>query len=298
MLRQFHKSLFILFPVLVLAFSACSGKATTTVTAISPTEIPTQPATPTSLPVAIRINGEGIQISDYQEELKRLDSALNALGKKMTPEEMKTRVLDDLIGAELLNQESKKNGYAISESNLTTHIEQLIQTMGGAEAFKTWKQTMFFTDESFKRSLIRSLGSAWQRDEIIKVLPNTTEQVHARQILFIREESANNYRKRVDAGEDFANLAKEADPVTGGDLGWFSKGYLLQPEVEEAAFRLQPGEVSGVIKSAIGFHLVQVIEKDNARPIDPDAKAKIQRQAITDWVNKAKSTSQIEILAP
>ncbi len=70
-------------------------------------------------------------------------------------------------------------------------------------------------------------------------------------------------------------LASEADPVTRGDLGWFPRGYLLQPEVEEAAFSLQPGEVSQVIKSAIGFHLVQVIEKDPARPVDPGCENKV-----------------------
>jgi peptidyl-prolyl cis-trans isomerase C len=299
MLKTTNKPWIFLYLFLLFVLVSCSGKANPTITATLPTETPIpQPPTPTSLPMAVRINGEGILLSDYQEEYSRLDSALKSMGKTLTPEEMKTRVLDDLVGTELLNQEAKKNGFVISDADLNAEIDKLSQSMGGVEAFSAWKQSMSFTDESFKRSMFRSLGSAWERDQIIKSLPETAEQVHARQIFFSREESATSYRQKVDAGSDFAVLAQEADPVTVGDLGWFPKGYLLQPEVEEAAFSLQPGEVSGVIKSAIGFHLVQVIEKDAARPVDPDAKTSLQRNAITDWVKQAKAKSQIEISVP
>jgi len=282
------------FPLIVTGCAVGTNKPVST---SSPTETPIPPpATPTSLPIAVRINGAGILLSDYQEEYQRLDSGLKTLGKTLSPDEMKAKVLDDLIGTEILNLESKKNGYSISDADITTHIDQLAQAMGGDDAFKAWKQSMFYSDESFRRFVIRSLGSVWQRDQIIKSLQGTAEQVHARQILFTREESAVNYRQKVDSGSDFAVLAKEADPVTGGELGWFPKGYLLQSEVEEAAFGLQPGEVSRVIKSAIGYHLIQVIEKDAARLVEPDAKIILQRKAIVEWVEKAKIKSQIEIL--
>lgn len=299
MLKHVQRIFLFVFIAFSIILTGCTGgvKPTASTALATETSVP-QPATPTSLPMAVRINGEGILLSDYQEEYKRLELAVKTLGKTLTPEEMKTRILDDMVGAELLNQESKKNGFSVSDADVTAHIDQLAQSMGGAEAFNAWKQTMFYTDESFRRSVVRSLGSAWQRDQIIKALPLTAEQVHARQIYFSREESAINYRQKVDAGSDFAALAREADPVTSGDLGWFPRGYLLQPEVEAAAFGLQPGEVSGVIKSAIGFHLIQVIEKDAARPVDPDAKSELERKAIADWVQQSKSKSQIEILVP
>jgi peptidyl-prolyl cis-trans isomerase C len=297
MLISNHKPWILFYFILIAVLAGCTGKANPTITPTPPTETPIPP-TPTSLPMAVRINGEGILLTEYQEEYKRLDSALKTMGKTLTPDEMKTRVVDDLVGTELLNLEAKKNGYAISDADVNAEIDKLAQSMGGLEAFSAWKQSLFYTDESFKRSMVRSLGSAWERDQIIKALPETVEQVHARQIFFSREESAVAYRQRVEAGADFAALAQEADPITGGDLGWFPRGYLLQPEVEEAAFKLQPGEVSDVIKSAIGFHLVQVIEKDAARPVDPDAKSILQRNAIADWVKQAKAKSQIEILVP
>ncbi len=242
--------------------------------------------TPTSLPMAIRINGEGILLSDYDEESKRFEAARQSLGKSFTPEESKARVLDDLTGSELLFLVAEKGGYKISETEIDAHVAQLSQSLGGADAFNAWLQSNMYTMESFRRSLTRSLGAAWQRDQIIKSMPGIADQVHARQILFTREESAVSYRQKVDSGSDFATLAKEADPITRGDLGWFPRGYLLQPEVEEAAFQLQPGEVSQVIKSAIGYHLIQVIEKDAARPLSPDARAILESKSISDWVKQ------------
>jgi peptidyl-prolyl cis-trans isomerase C len=297
MLKHLSAPIFISVLLISILISGCSAGRNVTPTVAVPTET-ALPPTPTSLPLALRINDGGVLLSDYQEEYQRLEAAVKALGKTMTPDEMKTRVIDDLVGTVLLNQAALKNGFILTDADVTNHINQLSQSMGGPEAFQTWKATNYFTDESFARSVARSLGSAWQRDQIIKALPETAEQVHARQIYFVREESANNYRQKVDSGSDFAALAKEADPITGGDLGWFPRGYLLQPEVEQAAFALQPGEVSAVIKSAIGFHLVQLIEKDPARKIEADAKSTLQRNAIIEWVNQEKKKNQIQILVP
>ncbi len=292
------KRLFSFCLAFLFIITGCIGKP------IQPTPTPIPPTatfpppTPTSLPLAIRVNDGGILLSDYEEEVKRFDAASQALGKTYTPDEKKTKIEDDLIGYELLYQAAVKNGYKISDTDIEAHITQLTQTMGGPDAFNSWLQTNFYSNDSYHRFLVRSLGAAWQRDQIIKSLPATAEQVHARQIFFSREESAVNYRQKVDNGSDFAALANDADPVTKGDLGWFPKGYLLQPEVEEAAFQLQPGQVSQVIKSAIGFHLVQVIERDPARELTADAKTVLQGKAITDWVKQAKTTAQIQILIP
>ena len=298
MLTKPKQNIAILIFLCLSLFTACVGNPPTpTPTPVPPTTTPLPP-TPTSLPMALRINGEGILITDYDEEFKRLDAAAKALGKPSTPEELKTTLIDEFSGMELLNQAAKKGGFSITEADIATHIAQLSQSMGGDAAFNAWLQNNFYSLDSYKRYLTRDLGAAWQRDQIIKSMPATMEQVHARQIFFSREESANGYRQQVDNGTDFSMLAVAADPLTKGDLGWFPRGYLLQPEVEEAAFQLQPGQVSPVIKSAIGFHLVQVLERDPARQLDPDARLVLESKAITDWVTKAKAEAKIELLVP
>jgi parvulin-like peptidyl-prolyl isomerase len=76
---------------------------------------------------------------------------------------------------------------------------------------------------------------------------------------------AEDVLKRVKAGEDFAKLAKEfsTDPGSkekGGDLGWFGHGQMV-PEFEKAAFAMQPGQVSDIVESQFGYHIIKVDEK-------------------------------------
>ena len=69
------------------------------------------------------------------------------------------------------------------------------------------------------------------------------------------------------------------------------------PEIEDAAFNLQPNELSGVVHSALGFHIVQTLERDPARPLDPADLAALQQQAFDQWVAGQRASATVEILA-
>jgi peptidyl-prolyl cis-trans isomerase C len=122
--------------------------------------------------------------------------------------------------------------------------------------------------------------------------------VHARQILLYTADQADQIYQQLKSGNDFGNLANKYDPQTGGDLGWFPRGYLPDKELEDAAFSLQPDQFSSVIESPAGFHILQVLERDPQHPLSPDARLALQTQAVIDWLAQHRSQSQIEILIP
>jgi parvulin-like peptidyl-prolyl isomerase len=105
-------------------------------------------------------------------------------------------------------------------------------------------------------------------------------------------------QQKLGAGGDFAQLAEEYSDDTGsvaegGDLGWFGRGRMV-PEFEEAAFSLEPGQLSGPIKTTYGYHLVQVLEKDPARPVDEFTLQQNKYTAFMKWLDDLRNTAQIE----
>jgi parvulin-like peptidyl-prolyl isomerase len=103
-------------------------------------------------------------------------------------------------------------------------------------------------------------------------------------------------QQKLGGGGDFAKLAKEYsdDPGStdqGGDLGWFGRGRMV-PEFEEATFKLEPGQTSGPIKTAYGYHLVQVLEKDPARQMDEYTAQQKKYEAFTQWLDSLRLNAQ------
>jgi peptidyl-prolyl cis-trans isomerase C len=103
---------------------------------------------------------------------------------------------------------------------------------------------------------------------------------------------------QIQAGADFDALAFQYDPLTGGDLSWFPRGYLTQASVEEAGFALQPGEISSLIHTDFGYHILKVIERDAAHPLAADARQALQRLALLNWLEQQKAISTIDIYLP
>jgi peptidyl-prolyl cis-trans isomerase C len=124
-------------------------------------------------------------------------------------------------------------------------------------------------------------------DEAAKAQP-PQEEIHARHILVPTEDEAKKALARVKGGEDFAKVATEVskDPgAEGGDLGWFTKDKMV-PEFAEAAFKLQPGQISDPVKTQFGWHIIKVEER-RTKPFPPFEQVK--DQAARYVVQKAQS---------
>jgi len=176
-------------------------------------------------------------------------------------------------------------------------VDALVSEVGDVDALAAWQSEHGYTDETFRSALKRAAEAAWMRDKIIAEVPGTAEQVHAQQILLYNEDAARKVADQLSAGAEFANLAVLYDPNTGGELGWFPRGYLLELELEEAAFSLEPGQYSDVIATEVGYHIILVTERDSQYPLSPDAYLVMQEQALGNWLAQRRTESEI-VLAP
>ena len=284
--------------LITLGLSACGSLAGPTVTATPsiPTETPIPP-TPTPPPLAAMVNDEWITEDEFLAEVDRYRAAQESLGNEVGTDEAAQVVLDDMIAQVLLAQAARADGFEITEADLEVRIDALASDVGGTDALAAWRSEHGYTDESFRPALKRAAEAAWMRDKIIAEVPGTAEQVHAQQILLYNEDAARKVADQLDAGADFADLAVLYDPNTGGELGWFPRGYLLEPELEEAAFSLEPGQHSAVIATEVGYHILFVMERDLQHPLSPDAYLVMQENALNDWLAQRRAESDI-VLAP
>jgi peptidyl-prolyl cis-trans isomerase C len=289
---------------IALFATACNGGSSGKPTSTEPNGSPPAEQTPTVAltetpaatkePLAAQVNETGISLAEYQAELAMFEAASGALPSQ----DAKNRVLQDLIDQVLLAQGAAEQGFVVDAEQVQARIVQLINQLGSAQALDDWIRQRGYTQEIFEKSLQRSLAAAWMRDHIAQAVPLQAEHVHARQILLYNSETANQVLAQLRSGAVFEDLALQYDPLTGGDLGWFPRGYLPERAVEQAAFEMQPGEISAVVQSLAGYHILQVIERDSQRLLHPEALLILQSQAVADWLEQRRSQSTIQTWAP
>jgi peptidyl-prolyl cis-trans isomerase C len=272
--------------------SSPSAAATATFTLPAPTP------TATPEPLALRIDGEGVPLAEFDAQVIQIQAADAELGITRTEEEQRQAALAELIDQTLLARAAAQAGFELSEAQVDARIAELKRQMGDEAAFNEWLSENGYSESSFRSALARSIRAAWQRDQILAGVPDPTEQVKARQVLVRSRETAEQILAQLTAGADFSAIAFQYDPLTGGDLGWFPRGFLTQPAVEEAAFQLQPGEVSDIIETDFGFHILQVVERDAQRPLSAEAKLVLQQNSLETWLESRRLAAVIEILLP
>ncbi len=144
--------------------------------------------------------------------------------------------------------------------------------------------------------------------EGVRVTPDDLREVRASHILVTTEAEANQLLQRIKKGESFSSLARKysKDPGSadqGGDLGYFSTGMMVEP-FQSAAFGLKVDEVSDVVKTDFGYHIIKVTDtrlrkfEGEEKDIEKAALAEKQQQAYQRWFTELKSKAKIEIINP
>ncbi len=307
-----HKRFFIISRILclLLLLAACEPLA-------EPVQLPTpventaevvideptlEIATPTELapqiPLAAKVNGVGILLSDYERETQIYRASFTEGQPLPSDEEIKQTVLTYLIEQQLLVNAARQSGYSLSDEVLEQKISELINEAGGQEQLNIWMQNNFHTMESLRETLRLTTEAAHQRDQIISEVPLTTEQVRARQIFSVHQGDAIDAERSLAAGTDFEQVAWKYSPESGGELGWFPRGFLLFPEIEEQAFSLPVGARSPIIQTDLGYHIIYIIAHETDHPLTTDARVMLQNKALETWLKNAREQAEIEILVP
>lgn len=295
-----------------LVLGACTAMPTTTPTPAvqltlvpQPTPVlptPTPAPTPTPSNIIARVNGQPITREALEAEVQRARLALEEPPDAQTLAALREAALETLIEEVLLEQEAQRLGIVVTEQQVDEELAFARERAGGAAAFRAWLGSIGYTEQALRRQIYLDLLANALRDRVLADLPRTAEYVRAAHILLGSEAEARRVLQQLRNGARFEALARalsrdESTRAMGGDLGWFTRNgqTVLWSEVEEAAFALQPGEISDVVRSPVGFHIITVIERA-VRPLDEADWVYAQQVALGEWMARLRARAQVERL--
>ncbi len=246
-----------------------------------------KPAAPAAAPAGDKPGGDGGEVvatfsgnrlstSRVMKEMERLPAPSRAY---LQAPDRKRQFVDNMILNELLFAEGQKLGYD-KDDDIDRQVNDLRRRLVVQRVVREYQKPPEITDDEAKK---------YYEDN-----PNlySTTQIRASHILVKDEAAAKEIREQVKADPSkFADLAKEKSTdktsgAKGGDLGMFGQGRMV-PEFERAAFALKPNEISDVVKTQYGFHIIMVVERKEGerRPFDQvkdQIKATLRNKAIQD----------------
>jgi parvulin-like peptidyl-prolyl isomerase len=270
----------------------------------SATTVP--PSSTPEEPLAALANGQPITISDYERELERYRTSLAAQGIDPNSQDGQNKlnqarewILDIMIEQVLTAQAAEQAGIKVTDAQVEEYMQAMAAESGGEEAFRAKLEEWGETYEDAKREVRTQLIGMAMTERVVADVPESAEQVHARHILVDTAEEAKRIRTQLETGADFAALARahsldQSTRNNGGDLGYFPRGILVSTEVEDAAFSLQPGQFSDVVTSALGYHIVQVVERDPNRSISPENLQLLRERAVQEWVEGLWAHAEVQ----
>jgi peptidyl-prolyl cis-trans isomerase C len=258
------------------------------------------------------VNGTVITQAELDSQMKIVIDRLRASGRLPDVsqlDQIRSQVLENLIARDLLYQECRKKGIKISEEEVNKQLITLKAQFPNEAEFNNALTRMNLTEASIKEKLARDLALKKLIED--EVAPQVTvsnsdirafydnnpeafkqpERVKASHILIKVDPQADPSQKaeaqkkidlvqaKLQKGEDFGALAKEYSEgpsgSKGGDLGYFTRGQMVKP-FEDAAFAMKSGEVSGLVETRFGYHLIKVTDKtpEGTMPYD-DVKERL-----------------------
>ncbi|HUV77042.1 MAG TPA: peptidylprolyl isomerase [Desulfobacterales bacterium] len=282
------------------------------------------------------VDGVTITQDDFDKEMARVRSQFARSGRSLKESQLpdiKNRVLETLVNRELLYQESQNKGVKVEDAEVNQQVDILKKRFPNEDEFKAALLEMKISEAELKSQIRKGIAiqqfvdkdlvqdvkvSQKEVEDFYKNNPdmfNQSEQVKASHILIKVDTKADKsakdqankkikeIQKKLEDGEDFVALAKEYSEgpsnVNGGDLGYFERGRMVKP-FEDVAFKLKPGEVSDMVETPFGYHLIKVVDKkpesvvsyENAKEriaqyLEQEKKEKALKRNIEDMRQKA-----------
>jgi peptidyl-prolyl cis-trans isomerase C len=286
------------------------------------------------------VNGVAISRERYEAAVTQTRQSFQMQGQMIGEAEMedfRTEILDQMIAEELLYQEALEQGLTVDDETVESQFQQI---RGQFDTAASWQEALEVNNtseaelrEQIRRSdLIQKVISTAVTEtgevtdaEIREFYDDNPEyfdqgqQVAARHIIISTQgmetdEEIAEARERIEgirdellAGADFAELAREhsedGSARQGGDLGAFGPGQMV-PAFEQAAFALDEGEISEIVQTQFGFHIIQVTEKMDSgmMPIEEVSQSiglylgqVRQADALEEYLNSLREAADIVI---
>jgi len=177
--------------------------------------------------------------------------------KMPSNKEIKSSVLDKMIRVELVKTLAKKYGVAVTSKELDDEFQKLVDKAGSKErVFKTLQEYYGWNKEQFFENVLRP----FLLEAKVQKAMSDDEQLN-----ITRKKRAEEVLKLVRKGDkSFEELAKQysedGSAATGGDLGTFARGAMVK-EFEDAVFNMKIGQISDLVKTVYGYHIIKLVDK-------------------------------------
>ncbi len=298
------------------------AEATITVTLPTIAPVPTPESLEANLATAWRsvqlpdgenvalVNGVPVTKSDYEIELRRQLKQLTTQYQlnwndpeiAMYIPQIQQDILEQMLGTELIRQLASAQGVHIPQEQLENEIADLKESVLSQGYYSSWDEFLSANDVN-EESLRALVADGLLIQEMIKIHGGSPEQeqVHAQHIMVDTEETAKEVLAKLEAGASFEDLVKEystdsGSKDSGGDLGWFPRGYMVA-EFEEAAFSTAVGEISDIVQTSYGYHIIRVLGHE-VRALEGSMLEEAQSAAFSEWYREQLSLAAIERLLP